>query len=184
MADLVIEGARTLTFVRSRRGAELTAMGAATTAGRGRHPSSAERVAAYRAGYLAEDRRELEAALSDGTLLGAATTNALELGVDIAGLDAVVVAGFPGTRRVVLAAGGARPAGGARGRWWCWSPATIPSTPTSSTTRRRCSTSRSRRPITDPRNPVRARPATALRGSWNCRCTDAEVRRVRRAATC
>lgn len=96
MADLMIEGARTLTFVRSRRGAELTAMNT-------RHllaqvdPELAERVAAYRAGYLAEDRRELEAALADGTLLGAATTNALELGVDIAGLDAVVVAGFPGT---------------------------------------------------------------------------------------
>jgi DEAD/DEAH box helicase domain-containing protein len=55
MADLMAEGARTLTFVRSRRGAELTALG------------------------------------------GLATTNALELGVDIAGLDAVVLAGFPGT---------------------------------------------------------------------------------------
>ena len=97
MADLVIEGARTLTFVRSRRGAELTAMGAARLLGEAA-PELARRVAAYRAGYLAEDRRALEAALSDGSLLGAATTNALELGVDIAGLDAVVVAGFPGTR--------------------------------------------------------------------------------------
>lgn len=96
MSELVREGARTLTFVRSRRGAELTAL--ATK----RHlaevdPVLAERVSPYRAGYLAEDRRELEAALADGTLLGVATTNALELGVDIAGLDAVVVAGFPGT---------------------------------------------------------------------------------------
>lgn len=96
MADLMTEGARTLTFVRSRRGAELTALGArarlADTA-----PELAEQVASYRAGYLAEDRRELEHALADGRLRGMATTNALELGVDIAGLDAVVLAGFPGT---------------------------------------------------------------------------------------
>lgn len=96
MADLIAEGARTLTFVRSRRGAELTALGA-----RARleevAPDLADRVASYRAGYLAEDRRELERALADGELRGMATTNALELGVDIAGLDAVVLAGFPGT---------------------------------------------------------------------------------------
>ncbi|SEH60510.1 DEAD/DEAH box helicase domain-containing protein [Mycolicibacterium rutilum] len=96
MADLVAEGARMLTFVRSRRGAELTALGA-----RGRleeiAPDLVDRVASYRAGYLAEDRRALERALTDGELRGLATTNALELGVDIAGLDAVVLAGFPGT---------------------------------------------------------------------------------------
>jgi DEAD/DEAH box helicase domain-containing protein len=96
MADLVVEGARTLTFVRSRRGAELTALGTrarlSDTA-----PELVDRVASYRAGYLAEDRRSLERSLADGQLVGLATTNALELGVDIAGLDAVVLAGFPGT---------------------------------------------------------------------------------------
>jgi DEAD/DEAH box helicase domain-containing protein len=97
LADLVVEGARTLAFVRSRRGAELTALGAQ------RHLTAADaaplaaRVAAYRAGYLAEERRQLEAALSSGQLLGVASTNALELGLDISGLDAVIVAGFPGT---------------------------------------------------------------------------------------
>lgn len=96
MADLVVEGARTLTFVRSRRGAELTALGTARLLA-DVDPDLPQRIAAYRAGYLADDRRELERSLSDGTLLGVATTNALELGVDIAGLDAVVVAGFPGT---------------------------------------------------------------------------------------
>jgi DEAD/DEAH box helicase domain-containing protein len=96
MTDLVVEGARTLAFVRSRRGAELTALSA-------RHalaevdPSLPARVAAYRAGFLPEERRALEKRLANGSLLGVASTNALELGVDIAGLDAVVVAGYPGT---------------------------------------------------------------------------------------
>ena len=96
LADFVIEGARTLCFVRSRRGVEITAVRAkqilAETA-----PELVSRVAAYRAGYLADDRRRLEHAISEGELLGVATTNALELGVDISGLDAVVVAGYPGT---------------------------------------------------------------------------------------
>ncbi|MDI3313527.1 MAG: DEAD/DEAH box helicase [Mycobacterium sp.] len=96
MADLIAEGARTLTFARSRRGAELTALSArerlADIA-----PQLAEKVASYRAGYLAEDRSALEHALAEGRLCGLATTSALELGVDIAGLDAVVLAGFPGT---------------------------------------------------------------------------------------
>jgi len=96
MADLIAEGARTLTFVRSRRGAELTALGARARL-EDTAPELAERVASYRAGYLAEDRRALERALAEGELRGMATTNALELGVDIAGLDAVVLAGFPGT---------------------------------------------------------------------------------------
>ncbi|OLL95365.1 MULTISPECIES: DEAD/DEAH box helicase [unclassified Pseudonocardia] len=97
LADLVLEDARTLAFVRSRRAAELAALGArrqvADVA-----PELGDRVAAYRGGYLPEERRALEAALMTGELLGVATTNALELGVDTSGLDAVVVAGFPGTR--------------------------------------------------------------------------------------
>jgi len=96
LTDLVVEGARSLAFVRSRRGAELTALSA-------RHALSEvdsslpARVAAYRAGFLPEERRALEKSLATGELLGVASTNALELGVDIAGLDAVVVAGYPGT---------------------------------------------------------------------------------------
>lgn len=97
MACAITEGARALTFVRSRRGAEIVALRTAedlTLMGR---PDFARRVASYRAGYLAEDRRRLERMLDSGELLGVATTNALELGIDIGGLDAVVTAGFPGT---------------------------------------------------------------------------------------
>jgi DEAD/DEAH box helicase domain-containing protein len=97
LADLVLEGARTLAFVRSRRGAEVAALQAQRLLAEV-DPELPERVAAYRGGYLPEERRALEAAIAGGDLLGVATTNALELGVDIAGLDAVVVAGFPGTR--------------------------------------------------------------------------------------
>ncbi len=96
MADLVAEGAQTLTFVRSRRAAELTALGARAQLD-DIAPGLSGTVASYRAGYLAEDRTALERALAEGRLRGLATTNALELGVDIAGLDAVVLAGFPGT---------------------------------------------------------------------------------------
>ena len=96
LADLVVEGARTLAFVRSRRGAESVAL-AARRAVTEAEPSLGPRVAAYRAGYLPEERRELERRLQSGDLLGVAATNALELGVDVAGLDAVVLTGWPGT---------------------------------------------------------------------------------------
>ncbi|WP_132876131.1 DEAD/DEAH box helicase [Tamaricihabitans halophyticus] len=96
MADLVVEGARTLSFVRSRHGAELTALGARRQLTEV-DPALGKQVAAYRAGFLPEERRELERALDSGELLGVASTNALELGVDITGLDAVIVAGYPGT---------------------------------------------------------------------------------------
>ncbi|GAA2604653.1 DEAD/DEAH box helicase [Dactylosporangium fulvum] len=96
LADAVSAGVRTLAFVRSRKGAELVA----TMARRSLDlavPGLGSRVAAYRSGYLREDRRALEHDLIDGTLLGLASTNALELGVDLTGLDAVLIAGYPGT---------------------------------------------------------------------------------------
>ncbi|HLZ36338.1 MAG TPA: DEAD/DEAH box helicase [Mycobacteriales bacterium] len=96
LAALAIDGVRTVAFVRSRRGAEALALSARRTLGEV-DARLAGRVAAYRAGYLPEERRALERSLRSGDLLGLAATNALELGVDVAGLDAVVLAGWPGT---------------------------------------------------------------------------------------
>ena len=80
-----------LAFTTSRLQAELIAI-------RARELSPApETIAAYRGGYLPTDRRSIESGLSDGRLRGVASTNALELGIDIAGMDAVITAGFPGT---------------------------------------------------------------------------------------
>jgi DEAD/DEAH box helicase domain-containing protein len=95
-AALVGEGVRTIAFAKSRKGAELVASFARDHLERD-HPEAADRVAAYRAGYLPEDRRALEHALVEGELLGVAATTALELGIDIGGLDACVMAGYPGT---------------------------------------------------------------------------------------
>ncbi|MFB9569187.1 DEAD/DEAH box helicase [Saccharopolyspora hordei] len=96
MTDLVIEDARTLAFIQSRRGVELAAL-TAQRALSDVDGSLSGKVAPYRGGYLPEERRELERSLLTGELRAVATTNALELGVDISGLDAVVVAGYPGT---------------------------------------------------------------------------------------
>jgi len=95
MARLVEEDVRTIGFTRSRRAAELLAEFTRRAV-----PDMAKRprIKAYRAGYLAEDRRRLEADLADGSLLAVASTNALELGIDIGSLDAAVLTGYPGTR--------------------------------------------------------------------------------------
>ncbi|MEU4155636.1 DEAD/DEAH box helicase [Actinoplanes sp. NPDC026670] len=97
LTDSVIAGTRTIAFVRSRRGAEVIASTARQSLNEA-VPGLGDRVAAYRGGYLREDRRAIERALLSGELLGLASTNALELGVDLTGLDAVLICGYPGTR--------------------------------------------------------------------------------------
>ena len=101
LADLVAHDVRTLAFTRSRRGAEAVAMAARRALGEADAVNGGQRVAAYRSGYLPEDRRRLEEALRAGPLVGLATTSALELGINISGLDAVLIAGWPGTRAAV-----------------------------------------------------------------------------------
>jgi DEAD/DEAH box helicase domain-containing protein len=92
MAGLVRRGHRTLAFCRSRAGTEVVAADVVR-----RHADLTRRVRPYRGGYLGTERREIESQLFSGTLGGVVATSALELGVDIGGLDAVVLNGFPGT---------------------------------------------------------------------------------------
>ena len=91
MASLVERGVRTLCFAKSRKSAELVHRFTAQRLG------DATRLSPYRAGYTPAQRREIERRLVEGDLLGVSATNALELGIDVGLLDAVVCVGFPGT---------------------------------------------------------------------------------------
>ena len=90
-ASFVERGLRTLTFAKSRKAAELIHRFTAERLG------DDTRLSPYRAGYTAQQRREIERRLSEGDLLGVSATNALELGIDVGLLDAVISVGFPGT---------------------------------------------------------------------------------------
>jgi DEAD/DEAH box helicase domain-containing protein len=94
LTGLVEQELRAIAFARSRRAAELLAQ----IVRRELPGVLRDRVKAYRAGYLPEERRALERSLADGDLLAVASTTALELGIDIGSLDAAVLAGYPGTR--------------------------------------------------------------------------------------
>lgn len=95
--EAVLAGLRTLVFCRSRRSSELVANSVREMLDSRGHRDAPERVRTYRAGYLSEERRAVEAELAQGSVDCVVATNALELGIDIAGLDAVVLSGFPGT---------------------------------------------------------------------------------------
>lgn len=95
-SELVSQRIRTITFVRTRRVAELVYIYAKGLL-EAKAPHMADRISPYRASYLPEDRRRIEQALFNGELMGVATTNALELGIDVGTLDATVITGYPGS---------------------------------------------------------------------------------------
>lgn len=101
---------KTIVFARARTRAELITAYVRQSLGGGppdrpvsdrpapdRPKTDGAAVASYRGGYLPDERRRIERGLRDGSLFGVVSTNALELGIDIGGLDASVMAGFPGT---------------------------------------------------------------------------------------
>lgn len=92
---------RTIVYCRSRRMTELVALWAAEKAG-----PAAARISAYRAGFLPEERREIENRLASGELLAVISTSALELGIDIGSLDLCILVGYPGTVTATLQRGG------------------------------------------------------------------------------
>jgi DEAD/DEAH box helicase domain-containing protein len=96
LARLVRDGARTICFMKSRKGVEVLARLVKQDL-QDSHPELAEQVEPYRAGYTPQQRRELEQRLMRGELRAVITTDALELGIDIGELDAAVVVTFPGT---------------------------------------------------------------------------------------
>ena len=96
-ADLISQEVRTICFLKSRRGIELIRKFAAERLTAKGRPALARRIAPYRAGYTPAQRREIEADLVSGELLGVVSTSALELGIDIGELDAAICVTFPGT---------------------------------------------------------------------------------------
>ncbi len=85
-------GLKTIVFTKARRITELLYSWL-----RREHPDLAGRVAGYRAGFLPEERRRIERSLFDGTLDGVISTSALEMGIDVGGLDACILVGYPGS---------------------------------------------------------------------------------------
>ncbi len=92
LETLLASGAKTIVFTKARRITELLYSWL-----RGQNRELARRVASYRSGFLPEERRAIEARLASGELDGVISTSALEMGIDIGGLDACILVGFPGS---------------------------------------------------------------------------------------
>ena len=129
LARLLCAGARSICFMKSRKGVELLSRLVAQELAAGEHPELAERIAPYRAGYTPQQRRELERRLTSGELRAVIATDALELGIDIGELDAALVVTFPGTVASLRQMWGSP--GGAGAGWRCTSPAKTRSTSSS-----------------------------------------------------
>ena len=89
---LLNAGLKTIVFTKARRITELLYSWL-----RRQEPALAARVASYRAGFLAEERRRIERSLFEGRLDGVISTSALEMGIDVGGLDACILVGYPGS---------------------------------------------------------------------------------------
>ena len=98
LVDLVAKGYQTLAFTRARQAAERYATESASALRERGEMDLAGRIAAYQASLTHDRRRDLEADLHAGDLRGVWSTNALEVGVDVGGLDVVLLDGYPGTR--------------------------------------------------------------------------------------
>src|SRR5262249_30261785 len=94
-AEMIDRGQQTLVFANNRLAAEILITYLKDACERGLAPPGSIR--GYRGGYLPRERREIERKLRDGEIKGVVATNALELGIDIGSLDAVVMAGYPGS---------------------------------------------------------------------------------------
>ncbi|MGB3563256.1 MAG: Zn-binding domain-containing protein, partial [Thermoanaerobaculia bacterium] len=92
LVELLEAGLKTIVFTKARRITELLYSWLRQQA-----PQLAPRVASYRSGFLPEERREIEKRLFDGELYGVISTSALEMGIDVGGLDACILVGFPGS---------------------------------------------------------------------------------------
>ncbi len=94
-------GLRTIVYCQSRRMTELISLWASEQSG-----PYAERISAYRAGFLPKERRDIESRMASGELLAVISTSALELGIDIGALDLCLLVGYPGTVMATLQRGG------------------------------------------------------------------------------